>query len=383
MKIVLAAGIFPPDIGGPATYTSQLAEALVQENYTVSVVCFSDSTQSMNEKYTVVRIKRSRLKLWSHLRYFFAIMKLGRSADCLYAQGPTAGGFNVWLACWLIKRPYVIKIIGDYAWEQGVSRYHINSTIEEFQTRTSLPLYVSLLNYLQRLVSRQATVVIVPSQYLARIVQGWGVAAENIRVIYNSFAVHFHTAVSQSEKGNIFLTGGRLVPWKGFDTLIKLWPRVLAQIPEARLHIAGDGPDYDQLERLIEHSQVADSVVLLGRLKPEQMTEQYGQARAFILNSDYEGMSHMILEAMAAGTIPLVSKRGGNQELIQDGVTGWSFSYNNSEEILAAILRVAQQPIDPHMIEAIQRRSREFSPEQMNETTIKMLTDVITTYRRG
>ncbi len=377
MNIILAAGIFPPDIGGPATYTTQLAESLNQQGHSVRVICFSDTTENRREKYHVTRIKRSRLKPWSHLIYLLKLYFISSQADCIYTQGPTAAGWQARLVAKFRHIPYVVKVVGDYAWEQGRVRFGLDCSIEDFQQLATVPPVVERLRKLQKAVVSEAQRVVVPSKYLAELVQLWGVSPERISVIYNSFTPQFQSE-KISQKKNIFLTGGRLLPWKGFDTLIKLWPQVIAQAPNAQLEIAGDGPDGERLKKLILETGVSSSVTMLGRLKPEELVSHYLQAKSFILNSDYEGMSHMILEAMSAGAVPLVSRRGGNQELVQDGVTGWSFSYNDSAEILTAILKLAQfETADSQMAQAIQLRSREFSPELMINSTIKMLTDVI------
>lgn len=173
------------------------------------------------------------------------------------------------------------------------------------------------------------------------------------------------------------------MPWKGFDTLIKLWPRVTAEFPDAQLLIVGDGPDAERLRQLLEDTGDTASVKLLGRLTADQMVEQLRRAKAFILNSDYEGMSHMVLEAMAAGVIPLVSRRGGNEELVTNGVTGWTFGYNNPEEILAAVVRIAQLPAqDQVMQSAVSERSRQFTPQAMIDQTMAVLAEVIKAHSR-
>jgi glycosyltransferase involved in cell wall biosynthesis len=347
------------------------------------VVCFSDTELSQGEKYPVIRIKRGWLKLWSHRKYLAALSKASRGADCIYAQGPTAGGWQARTVARRLHLPLVVKVVGDYAWEQARVRFGLDCTIEEFQTKQNLPLIIERLRSLQQKVVSDAQRVVVPSNYLAGLVRGWGVKPADINVIYNSFAPNFHASAAQSARANIFITGGRLVPWKGFDTLIKLWPRVTAEFPDAQLLIVGDGPDAERLRQLLEDTGDTASVKLLGRLTADQMVEQLRRAKAFILNSDYEGMSHMVLEAMAAGVIPLVSRRGGNEELVTNGVTGWTFGYNNPEEILAAVVRIAQLPAqDQVMQSAVSERSRQFTPQAMIDQTMAVLAEVIKAHSR-
>ena len=113
---------------------------------------------------------------------------------------------------------------------------------------------------------------------------------------------------------------GRLAPEKGLRSLIRAWPSVRKVHPEARLILAGEGPERPALEAL------ARSLGL--RLGPDQAVELPGtvadvtavlrRADLFVLPSTEEGMSIALLEAMALG-IPLVaSSIPGNRRLVSD-----------------------------------------------------------------
>lgn len=115
-------------------------------------------------------------------------------------------------------------------------------------------------------------------------------------------------------------TVGRLVPQKGFDLLLAAVPAILRQSPNAHLLIAGDGPDRAALEAQAASLGIADRVHLLG---PRSDVERLLPALdLFVSSSRWEGLSTVIMEAMASGTAVLGTQVSGSSELIEDGVSG-------------------------------------------------------------
>ena len=334
-KIVVAAGIFPPDIGGPATYTQELATYLASRHQ-VTVVCFSDEViPETQSSFTVHRIKR-RSKLWSHLQYLWTLAGVSQGCDVIYAQGPIAGGWPAVIVSGLWGVPLTVKITGDYAWEQAGVRYHYRQSIERFQTESVLPLRIKLIRHVQRWVVRRARRVIVPSNYLAQLVRGWGVSSEDVVVIPNTFVPTSQTASPWDHRPLLVTSVGRFVPWKCYDQLVACWPEVIKQVPGARLRIIGDGPDWETIKGLVADQ---DSIELTGRLPHGDVSEALQEARVFVLNSTYEGLSHVLIEALAAGTIPVATAVGGNKEIITDQTTGLVVAVNDKAALVVALVR--------------------------------------------
>ena len=187
-KIVIAADIFPPDIGGPATYSKELAEFLPDFGFAVKLICYSDAQSQDNYGYQVCRIKRSRVKPWNYLKYFCRLAFLSRGADVIFAQGPVNAGLPALLSAKLLGKKLAVKVVGDYAWEQyRQSRPQETITIDEFQNAT-VKGKGGWLKKIESLVCRRADLVITPSNYLKRIVAGWGTDEQNIKTVYNAFA---------------------------------------------------------------------------------------------------------------------------------------------------------------------------------------------------
>ena len=80
----------------------------------------------------------------------------------------------------------MVKIVGDYAWEQGQQRFGVSQMLDEFVRTKQTSLFVRILQKIQTRVARSSTRIIVPSEYLKNIVAAWGIPNEKIEVIYNA-----------------------------------------------------------------------------------------------------------------------------------------------------------------------------------------------------
>jgi len=358
MQLIFATGIFPPDIGGPATYVNKLALDCVKRGFEVKVITYSSNSNSKHD-FPVVRISRKYPAGLRHFIYFWKLVFLARNADLIYAQNVTSAGLPALLAAKLLKKKLVLKIVGDAAWEQNKG----------------------YLKPVQRAVARFADKIIVPSVYLKKRVTGWGVAQDKIEVVYNAPEPVFILDISKDEaknklglSGNIILSVGRLAPWKGFSQLINIMPELLKENPAFRLVIVGDGQDRENLESEIKKLKLEGNVSLTGSVLHSQMPLYFKAADVFVLNSGYEGLSHVILEAMQQGVPVIASSEGGNPELIENNVNGFLVEYKNQEQLKSAVLRLWQ---DKNLQEKFSRNSLEkiksFNWDNLVEKTINIL----------
>ncbi len=220
MKILVITGIFPPDIGGPATYVPALSNDLAMRGHEVTVITLSDSLEHDDRSYSfrLLRIRRAIFKPWRFVLTVATLLREGRQSEVLYANGLY---IEAVIANFILRKPLVQKIVGDWAWERATSKGWVKDSFEEFQKGRHGPK-VALLKTLRSFCSRRADAVIVPSQYLARIVAGWGVSGTKTIVIYNAVEslLSSRSALPLSTRINL-VTVGRLVPWKQIDHLIE------------------------------------------------------------------------------------------------------------------------------------------------------------------
>jgi glycosyltransferase involved in cell wall biosynthesis len=349
MKIIIASGIFSPDIGGPATYSQLIAREFSKRGHNVSVICYSDKEQrtANKEQFPVIRISRKHNKLVRYWLYFWELMKIARDADIIYAQGPLGAGLPAMWISKILNKKFVIKIVGDYAWEQGVNQFGVKDLIEEFQKK-EYNSKVERIKKIQKRVVRNADKVIVPSEFLKKIVKGWGTDESKIKVIYNSFSKP-RKIKSVKLSSDVIISAGRPEPWKGMDTLKEIMPDLLKQNPKFKLIIATKLP----------HKE------LMGYFKASKM---------FVLNTAYEGLSHMILEAMACGLPVVTTNVGGNPEIIKNGHNGLLVEYNDKEQLRKAILKLLRdKKLQNKFIANGKKTLEKFKLETMIDKTLSIL----------
>jgi len=332
-RILIATGIFPPQVGGPATYSKLLLEELPKRGFDIHVESFGWVIQYP--------------KIIRHYIYLMKLLRAGIHADVIYAQDPVSVGLPSYIASTILRKKFYLKIVGDYAWEQGSQRSGVVDLLDQFSTEyDKYPFLVRMLKKVEFFVASSADKIIVPSNYLKKIVMNWGIQGDKIQVIYNAFhAPDFKGSKEEMrEKLSInfpmIVTAGRLVPWKGFDTLIALMPEIAKEIPGAKLYIIGDGPDKDYLAECVKKAQAKDHVVLTGKMKQNDLFEYIKASDLFVLNTSYEGLSHQLLEVLYLETPILCSDAGGNVEVVDSNKNGMLFTYNDKETIHKEIIRL-------------------------------------------
>ncbi len=336
MRICLPTGIFPPDIGGPASFVPQIAGRLLERGHHVEVITLADHPEENLASYPflVHRFRRGEMRFVRLVRTLFEIAAVAHRSDAIFANGLFV---EAALAAWLARRPLTLKIVGDWAWERAVNWRLTRDDLEGFRARRQ-GLRAELLKLVRSSIVRQATLIIVPSQYLKQTVQGWGVKAERIVCIYNACEVAGVQTESSLPKfdGTTLCTIARLVPWKGVGSLIRL----VRDLPQTRLVIVGEGPLQGSLERQANEMGVRSRVVFMGRQDPSEVGACLAASDLFVLNSSYEGLPHVILEAFAAGVPVLATGVGGVPEVVNHGQNGWLVPAGVDEALRQAVERL-------------------------------------------
>jgi glycosyltransferase involved in cell wall biosynthesis len=162
---------------------------------------------------------------------------------------------------------------------------------------------------------------------------------------------------------------GRLSPEKGQRELIRVFPAVLARIPKARLLFAGDGPDNDALRKQVGEMGVEHAVSFLGHRT--DILEVFGSLDLLVLSSKTEGMSNVLLEAMALGVPVVASAVGGTPELVKDGVTGLLVPAGDDQTLAEAIVSslTSTAATTTRAIEARKLIEREFDMSDLIRST--------------
>ncbi|MEW6171993.1 MAG: glycosyltransferase family 4 protein [Bacillota bacterium] len=379
MKVLFITGIFPPDIGGPATYVPVMARALSERGHRVKVLTTSEPHDMKHNDggfpFPVARVNR-RLSLWRRtVDLIRQIIRLGRDADVIYANGMH---FEAVLANKFIRQPLVMKIVGDEAWERATRKGWTTDGFEDFQNkRQNWP--AELNKRLRSWVTRRADRVIVPSEYLKRHVIEWGVPEGNCVVVYNAVEPPKAVApvVIPLATPVKLVTVGRLVPWKHVDGIIES----LRSLTEAGLVVVGDGPERRRLETTAQSLGVINRVYFAEQRSKSETQSLIAACDIFVLNSSYEGLPHVVVEAMQLGLPVVATAVGGTPEVIKDGETGLLIPPGDNDALSKALrLLIKDTNLRKRLAENAQTALNKFSyPVMVAETEaafMKIITDV-------
>ncbi|OGZ47228.1 MAG: hypothetical protein A3J54_01320 [Candidatus Ryanbacteria bacterium RIFCSPHIGHO2_02_FULL_45_13b] len=343
MHLLIATGIFPPDIGGPATYSKTVAEEFSKRGHQVTVITYSSAKDVEAKSYKLKVISSALPKGIRHVVYFWNVLQVGRRADIMYAQDAVSAGFPAMIASLMLRKRFFLKVVGDHAWEQGVQCYGVTELLDDFLTKT-YGVRVALLRFFRKRTARRAEKIIVPSTYLKSVVERWGIPSERIAVIPNAISLPATIFTKEEARGILGLDGfllvtvGRLVPWKGFRMLVELMPDLITIIPNAKLIVIGSGPEEETL-KIISHNLNA-SVVFTGAMLKDQLFQYLAAADVCCLNTSYEGFSHQLVEALAVGVPVITTSAGGNKEVVRDGENALVAEYNNPKSWKGCVLRL-------------------------------------------
>lgn len=333
MRVLLAAGLYPPDIGGPARYAEMIATRLPAEGIAVTVVPY--------------REVRKVPKIFRHLAYTWRLWRASRGASVVYALDPVSVGVPAAMVSFLRGLPLVVRLGGDYAWEQGVQRFGVTETLDEYTKHPhEVRLPVRILAGIQAQVVKRAKAAVVPSQYLKGIVATWGVAPSRLHVIYSAHTVELLKDSRNDLRAQLgfvdqtIVSISRLTPWKGMSALLDMMVERKARGDATKLVIGGDGPERAGLEAKIKSLGLGSSVRMVGALSFHDVFRYVAAADVFVLNTAYEGLSHHLIEALALGTPVVTTPVGGNPELITDGVEGLLVGVDDVSAIDAAIEKI-------------------------------------------
>ena len=363
MKILVATPLSPDEVGGPATHTEMLLQEFPKHSIEPTVVSFKDV------RHLKIGVRQ--------LTYLMKIWRAAKSHDVIYALDAMSVGLPAAIVAKFRRKRLIVRVPGIHAWEQGVQRHALTDNLDEFSKRdiNELPRKVKTWLKIQNFVIRHAQKVVVPSLYMQKILINLGVPRTKVEVVYSNFESKYDMEViDRPREGNTIVSVGRLVPWKGYKTLIDILPSIREGVPDAKLIIIGDGTDRVMLEKRVQEKGLENAVIFTGNIPHNEVEEYLESANVFALNTGYEGFSHTILEAIDVGVPVVTTNVGGNPELIENMETGRLVEPDDTRALAEAI---ATFLLNPETAKRYARKAKESTVRYGRETTSQKLMDIL------
>ena len=337
MRVLVTVGIFPPDIGGPATFVPKIAKYFQDElNYEIEILTLSDNKNSnINDDFSVKRIDRNLPIIYRWLKTIFTIYKLGKNKDLIFVNGL---GTEATIANIFLNKKIIRKIVGDPVWERAYSKAKISESFDEFQVK-NYGFSISLQKKVRSFSIKKSDIVVTPSQHLKNFILNLGFK-NKIEIINNGvFIPEENTNIFTNDQINITIVS-RLVSHKNIEKIIKAISDLNS--PLINLNIIGDGPELNQLQKISLESNNKDNIIFHGKLNRDEIDHIFLNSDIYIQASNYEGLPHSLLEAMSYGIPVLCTPVGECKEILGNEDRGYILdlpvSKNNIKSKISQII---------------------------------------------
>jgi glycosyltransferase involved in cell wall biosynthesis len=363
MRVLVVSGIWPPDVGGPASHAPDVARYLHGRGHDVEVVTTAEAPPVAFD-VPVHWVSRRLPKGAIHLRTTAEIARRATWADVVYTTGMFGRSAAGSVAA---RTPYVIKLTADPAFERARRRGIVDGDVDEFQTLPGNPP-VRMLRRARDVQLRRAAHIFTPSAYLGELAVSWGVQPDRISVLPNpsppipELRPRDALRAGFGMKGPTLAFAGRLTAQKALGNALE----AVSRVEGVSLLIAGDGDQLASLEADVARLGIQDRARFLGPLLRDRIVELFRAADASILSSSWENFPHTVVEALAAGTPVIATAVGGVAEVVRDGENGLLVAPDDIDGLSDAIGRYfGDEALRDRLRSAAEASVADYAPERV------------------
>lgn len=325
LRRLCIAGPLPPPAGGMANQTEKLAELLRSEGLAVGIIQTNAPYQpAWVGGIPVLRALFRLLGYWATLR-----RELTPEVQLLHIMANSGWSWHLFaVPAILIARqrhiPVVLNYRGGYA----------DSFFAKSWDKVSWSL-------------RKCAVIVVPSTFLQQVFNRYGMEAVIVPNVLDTSLFVPQTDKQLNAQAPHLIVTRNLEQIYDVATVIRAFAKVQQQVPQARLTIAGTGPELSALQSLVHELHLND-VAFCGRLTPSEMAALYQSADVMLNGSLVDNTPNSLIEAMASA-VPIVSTNsGGIPQLVTDGIDALLVEPQQPEQMAEQILKLLQQPQFAH-----------------------------------
>lgn len=330
MKILIATGIYPPDIGGPAQIARGVEQAWIQAGHSARVLAF--------------RFERKLPSGIRHLYYFLRVLFSIRGVDFVFSPDTFSAALPALFAAKLSRKKFIVRTGGDFLWEWYVERTGDLVLLRDFYTTRLHRLNVKerVEFHLVRFLLRHADAVVFSTEWQREVFKGpYDLFLERCFVVENYYGSK-QESVKPTKK--IFIGGVRDLKWKNM-------PRLKAAfdiVQKKGLKVSLNWETGSRGQFLLDiQSCYAVIIASLGDISPNTILEAITFNKPFILTREcgfYEKLKDIGVWVDPEDVSDIAAKiewlcDDTNYEAQKKKVEGFTFTHSY-EEIAAEVLRI-------------------------------------------
>jgi len=374
---------------GPGLYTKLLIEGLLNKGFHLIVISTANQTPDDYSGYlfySVDPLIRFRgLTSWIPLGLIYDKEIKGitqfHKVDLIHFTD-----FREALFC-SSKIPIIANVNDTYTMNLESMVYYKN----HYYDWAERYLFYKVSHLLEKHFIKNVRLFIANSRFtLSSLVSSYLLSPSKVRLIYKS--VNSKPYNRQKDIGIIkgadlstpptVLFVGTNMQRKGIITLIKAINDILIRVPQCNFLIVGEDRFLTTYKKIAANNNIIDKIKFLGHRSQTELFSIYNKASVFVLPSLTEAFGVAILEAMAAGAVPVASDVGGIPEIIQNEINGLLVPPDNPKALADAISRLLETPdlmakLKSNGMETVDK----FSPEVMINKTIDVYNDLLSNRR--
>jgi glycosyltransferase involved in cell wall biosynthesis len=312
IKILIATGIYPPDIGGPATYVCPLTKEFKKEGVEVKIVTYSDLTSTDDG---VVRISRKQNIILRYLKYFFTCLKFSKNYDIVYLLDLMSAGFPATLAAKIRGKKIVFRTGGDFLWEKAFASGWTHKSLREYYKNKKSFKEKFLIWFCSWILKKIDIVVFSTSLQRAIYLRYYRLIPDKSFIVAN--AIPDYSSYKSEIVSNKIIFAGRLIRLKNLNRLLD----ALRDVKENyTFEIYGDGPKKEETRWAIRRNNLEEKVFLMGRLSHHELLDRISKCRFIIIPSVTEISPNLALECLSMGKPLLLTKEVGIEQAVLNKV---------------------------------------------------------------
>lgn len=363
-------------IGGPASNVPYLSSELAKKGIQVFVVTQGFPRYKSRTRENGFQVYR--VPVLHHTNYYnpltailravamgfmAGILSLRNNVDVIHAHDMNISGIAGLIAKILSGKKCVMKYSGDLVWEYiSLTDWDPLRTLEDLWKSTKREAVI--LRTIERILLKAYDFIIAPSLYQEEMLKRIGTDRRKIVVIPNAINYDLFSRAFPLQKdgkvlprSKIVMTAGRLVPWKGLDSLVYAAKIVKQHREDVGFVVLGDGPEGVRLRKMVKELGVEKNFHFLGRKNHGEMPRYLASADVFVLPTLYEPAPHVVLEALACGGVVVATNTGGLREVIRNGKNGILIEKRNYSQLANAIIKILDDKTYAQRISTLARKT--------------------------
>lgn len=356
MKIVIFTDTFLPQINGIVNATINLAKGLADKGHKVYIIAPKFKKYSKEIKYKNIKIIRvSSIPAYFYedfkftLPFDFNILNILKKEkiDIIHFQTPMSLGVQAIIISKILKKPLVGTFHTFFTDPQYLKHAKLNFNLVQNLSWTYARAYYN-----------QCDLITCPAASTKNELIHNNIK-KNIKVISNGINLSKLTLKNNSNnknKSKNLLFIGRIAYEKNIPYLIDCFRLVLKEISNAKLIIVGDGPQIDEIKKMINKYNLQKNIIMKGRIEHEKLIQSdiFKNSRIFISASTTENQPMTVLEAQAKALPCIGINKRGMKDLIKNNYNGFLVKNNNKKAFAEAIITLL---IDERLYEKFRKNT--------------------------